>query len=96
LISLHRTLSASPPPAVPRPGEAQAAADRADTVIRFRDAEREAILRALMLSGWRISGPAGAADLLGLRPTTLHAKMKKLGIRRPSVTFCDEEAPLRA
>ncbi len=57
---------------------------RAANVIRFSDAERHAILRALELSGWRISGPAGAADVLGLKPTTLHAKMKKLGIRRPS------------
>jgi formate hydrogenlyase transcriptional activator len=59
--------------------------DRGTTnVIRFCDAERHAILRALELSGWRISGAAGAADVLGLKPTTLHAKMKKLGIRRPS------------
>jgi transcriptional regulator with GAF, ATPase, and Fis domain len=57
---------------------------RAANVIRFCDAERHAILRALELSGWRISGRAGAADILGLKPTTLHAKMKKLGIRRPS------------
>jgi Nif-specific regulatory protein len=57
---------------------------RAGNVIRFTDAERHAILRALELAGWRISGRAGAADILGLKPTTLHAKMKKLGIRRPS------------
>ena len=53
-------------------------------VIQFSDAERGAIIRALEQTGWRISGPRGAAELLGLRPTTLHAKMKKLGIRRPS------------
>jgi formate hydrogenlyase transcriptional activator len=57
---------------------------RSATVIRFCDAERYAILRALELSGWRISGRAGAAEILGLKPTTLHAKMKKLGIHRPS------------
>ena len=53
-------------------------------LIRFTDAERHAIVRALELSGWRISGRAGAAEILGLKPTTLHAKMKKLGIHRPS------------
>jgi len=31
---------------------------------------------------WRISGENGAAEILGLRPTTLHSRMKKLGISR--------------
>jgi transcriptional regulator with GAF, ATPase, and Fis domain len=53
-------------------------------VVRFSEAERRAILRALQCTGWRISGSGGAADLLGLKPTTLHAKMKKLGIQRPT------------
>jgi formate hydrogenlyase transcriptional activator len=68
------------------PGEPQG------TVIRFSDAERQAILRALELSGWRISGRSGAADILGLKPTTLHAKMRKLGIRRPSAESLAQEA----
>lgn len=58
-------------------------------LIRFTDAERNAIVRALELSGWRISGRAGAAEILGLKPTTLHAKMKKLGIHRPSALSDD-------
>lgn len=49
----------------------------------FADAERAVILSALNATKWRISGADGAADRLGLKPTTLHAKMKKLGIRRP-------------
>jgi transcriptional regulator with GAF, ATPase, and Fis domain len=63
---------------------------RAPNVIRFCDAERHAIQRALTLSGWRISGRTGAADILGLKPTTLHAKMKRLGIRRPSTDSSSE------
>jgi transcriptional regulator with GAF, ATPase, and Fis domain len=47
-------------------------------------AEREAILVALERARWKISGTGGAADQLGLKPTTLHGKMKKLGIRRLS------------
>ena len=47
------------------------------------DAERRAIHDALEAAGWRISGPRGAAAMLALKPTTLHAKMKKLGISRP-------------
>jgi formate hydrogenlyase transcriptional activator len=51
-------------------------------VMLLADAERQAIHRALEAARWRISGSDGAARLLGLPPTTLHAKMKKLGIRR--------------
>jgi formate hydrogenlyase transcriptional activator len=56
----------------------------ARNVSRLSDAERHAILRAVEVAGWRISGRGGAAEILGLKPTTLHAKMKKLGIHRPS------------
>jgi len=38
---------------------------------------------ALLGSGWRVRGEAGAAELLGLKPATLDARMKKLKIRRP-------------
>jgi len=55
-------------------------------VMTFADAERRAIDAALEASAWRISGAGGAAELLDLKPTTLHAKMKKLGIRRPPLT----------
>jgi formate hydrogenlyase transcriptional activator len=46
--------------------------------------ERRAILAALETTNWCISGPRGAACLLGLKPTTLHARMKKHGIHRPT------------
>jgi Nif-specific regulatory protein len=54
------------------------------TVIPFSEAERRAILKALETTGWRIAGRGGAADVLGLKPTTLHAKMKRLGVQRPT------------
>jgi len=44
--------------------------------------EREHILSVLKLTGWRVSGERGAAGHLGLKPTTLEARMKKLGITR--------------
>jgi formate hydrogenlyase transcriptional activator len=49
---------------------------------RFRDSTRALILHALRETGWVIGGPAGAAARLGLKRTTLIAKMKKLGIYR--------------
>ena len=44
------------------------------------DSTRASILHALRASGWVIGGPGGAAARLGLKRTTLIAKMKKLGI----------------
>jgi PAS domain S-box-containing protein len=46
-------------------------------------AERAHILSALEYTHWRISGKGGAAETLGLVPTTLHSTMKRLGITRP-------------
>lgn len=46
------------------------------------DVQREAIARALRHTRGRVSGPSGAAALLGLKPTTLESRMKKLGVRR--------------
>jgi transcriptional regulator with GAF, ATPase, and Fis domain len=47
------------------------------------DSERELILRALESKSWKIKGPKGAAAALGLNPSTLYSRMKKLGIRPP-------------
>jgi len=49
----------------------------------LKDSERVLILRALEAAGWVIGGAKGAAGELGLKRTTLIAKMKKLGIARP-------------
>ena len=48
------------------------------------EVERRHIIAALERSSWKVSGPGGAAEVLGLKPTTLEARMKKLGIARPS------------
>jgi transcriptional regulator with GAF, ATPase, and Fis domain len=45
--------------------------------------ERKHIIAVLKKTTWRVSGEKGAAKLLGLKPTTLEARMKKLGIARP-------------
>jgi formate hydrogenlyase transcriptional activator len=49
----------------------------------LRDSERALILRTLEAAAWVIGGATGAASKLGLKRTTLIAKMKKLGIARP-------------
>jgi PAS domain S-box-containing protein len=50
---------------------------------RLADVEKEHIRSVLDGTGWRIRGPGGAADRLGLRPTTLETRLAKLGLRRP-------------
>jgi transcriptional regulator with GAF, ATPase, and Fis domain len=48
------------------------------------DVQREHIRTVLASFGWRIRGTGGAAERLGLRPTTLETRMAKLGLNRPS------------
>jgi len=50
----------------------------------LKESEREQILGVLQETGWRIRGPQGAAELLDIKPTTLEARIAKLGIKRPS------------
>jgi formate hydrogenlyase transcriptional activator len=45
--------------------------------------ERKHIYNVLEKANWRISGKGGAAEILGLPPTTLNSRLKKLGISRP-------------
>ncbi|MBN2034212.1 MAG: sigma 54-interacting transcriptional regulator [Deltaproteobacteria bacterium] len=51
----------------------------------LEETEREHILKTLQETGWRINGKNGAAAILGLNPSTLRARMHKLGIHRPEV-----------
>jgi PAS domain S-box-containing protein len=49
-----------------------------------RAQERAMIVAALEASGGKVFGPNGAAERLGLKPTTLASRIKRLGIERPS------------
>lgn len=49
----------------------------------MRRRERDNIVAALKLAKWKISGKDGAAALLGIKPTTLTSRMKKMEIERP-------------
>jgi len=43
----------------------------------------ENLFVVLEKTGWKIKGADGAAELLGVKPTTLLSRMKKMGIKRP-------------
>ncbi len=60
------------------------AASSHESAVTLIEAEREHIHKVLRDSKWVLSGPAGAAAKLGMKRTTLHSKMRKLGIVRPS------------
>lgn len=53
--------------------------------LKLQEIERRHILDVLQQTRWRVSGPNGAADILDVHPKTLESRMKKLGIRRPSL-----------
>jgi formate hydrogenlyase transcriptional activator len=58
-------------------------ASASSSISTLEEAERQHILRALKQTHWRIAGPKGAALLLGMKRTTLQARIRKLGIRQP-------------
>ena len=49
---------------------------------QLREWEKQNTIRALETCNWRVSGPRGAAQLLGIKASTLSARMKALGIQR--------------
>lgn len=53
-------------------------------MLSLADMEREYIEKILNATHWRVSGPKGAASILGLKPTTLFFRIKKLGIKNES------------
>jgi transcriptional regulator with GAF, ATPase, and Fis domain len=68
-------------------GQTTSISASAETVEIFTEAEikrseRENIIAALQRSGGRIYGSGGAAELLGVKPTTLTARIKKLGLKK--------------
>jgi transcriptional regulator with GAF, ATPase, and Fis domain len=51
--------------------------------LTLEDSDRALIVETLEQAGWIVGGPRGAAAKLGLKRTTLLAKMRRLGISRP-------------
>jgi chemotaxis protein methyltransferase CheR len=51
----------------------------------LEDVERGYILKVLFQKNWQIAGSNGAAELLGINPSTLRSRIKKLGIEKPKL-----------
>ncbi|MBT8423198.1 MAG: AAA family ATPase, partial [Gammaproteobacteria bacterium] len=54
------------------------------TEAEMKEQQRENIRRALDYAGWRVSGKGGAAELLGLKPSTLTDRMRSLNLEKPA------------
>ena len=65
-----------------RPPRVSAASSRRS--VRLADVEREHIRTVLERTSWRVRGTGGAAELLGLKPSTLEGRMAKLELHRPT------------
>lgn len=86
---LERAVITSPDTVLRLPEEIDSATElpkianpRPDKLADLESVERSHILAVLKATDWRISGPKGAAKILGLNPSTLRFRMKKLGIRK--------------
>ncbi len=64
---------------VPAPPESE----RILTQVELETLERENIIRALEQADWKVSGQNGAADLLGIKPTTLASRIRVMNIEKP-------------
>ncbi|MGP8199868.1 MAG: sigma 54-interacting transcriptional regulator [Limisphaerales bacterium] len=51
--------------------------------LELRQLERDNIQAALNKARWKVHGSGGAAELLGLKPSTLISRIKKLGLKKP-------------
>jgi len=71
IVSRGRTLE------VRHPGRQEPSAQVSQ---KLEDAMAHHIREVLESTSWRVKGPGGAAELLGLKPTTLFSKMKRLGL----------------
>ena len=54
------------------------------TEAEMRRRERENLFAVLQKTGWKIKGVDGAAELLGLKPTTLISRIEMMGLKRPA------------
>ena len=75
IVSGGRTLTVSVP---------QFASSETPEISNLENIERSHLLSVLNKTNWRIAGKGGAAEVLGLKRTTLQSLMKRLGITRPN------------
>lgn len=73
-----------PPPRPDKSREDEDAEREFLTEVEMQQRERENLLVVLEKTGWKIKGADGAAELLGVKPTTLLSRIKTMGLNRPA------------
>ena len=74
----------TPHPPLPKPHPGAKSGLDFLTEAEMQRRERENLIVVLERAGWKIKGADGAAELLGIKPTTLLSRMNKMGLKRPS------------
>ena len=83
LITLDLSMPGVAPDAVDQaPGETHP--EEVLTEKDMRELQKANIIRALNQANWKVSGKGGAAELLGVKPTTLADRIRTYKIKRPS------------
>ena len=59
------------------------AEDNILTEKQMRELQKQNLIAALKQTNWRVSGQDGAAEILGIKPTTLADRIRSFGIRKP-------------
>ena len=85
---LHFDLSVTDPAASAPPLSARHPENNSETSFlteaQMQRRERENLLVVLETAGWKVKGADGAAERMGLNPTTLLSRMKKMGLKKPA------------
>ena len=64
-------------------GSDRPAGDAVMTEKELKALQKKNLLAALKQANWRVSGKTGAAELLGIRPTTLNDRIRAFGLKKP-------------
>ncbi|MCG5493828.1 sigma 54-interacting transcriptional regulator [Ectothiorhodospira variabilis] len=88
-LELPSSSQAGQPPCPSRSQPEEPKEDRVLTESQRRQRDRENILAALEACAGKVFGKGGAAELMGIPPTTLSSRMKTLGICKPRSAGCE-------
>jgi PAS domain S-box-containing protein len=82
--TLHLDLGSTTPVVAKTPARLQNGPEEGQVLTEkeIRELQKQNLINALKQSGWRVSGKQGAAELLGVKPTTLADRIKSFGIRK--------------
>ena len=73
-------------PISPAPGDVDQAEPEYLTEIEMLSRQRQNLFAVMQKAGWKVKGVGGAAELLGVSPTTVFSRIEKMGLKRPTLS----------